>query len=117
MIPPDISAFFAGQRVLVTGASGFIGWHVADLLVKAGAEVRALVRPTTAHGAETFKWVEGDLLRRETLDEALRGCRYLFHVAGDYRFWARDPREMNDLIAAAVRGANVGGMKLTEART
>ena len=39
--------FFAGQQVLVTGASGFIGWHVADQLVGAGAKVRALVRPAT----------------------------------------------------------------------
>ena len=37
--------FFAGHRVLVTGASGFIGWHVASRLVEAGARVRALVRP------------------------------------------------------------------------
>ena len=94
MIPPDVSTFFAGQRVLVTGASGFIGWHVADLLVKAGAQVRALVRSATKRRDEAFEWVEGDLLRRATLDEALRGCRYLFHVAGDYRFWARDPQEI-----------------------
>jgi dihydroflavonol-4-reductase len=94
MIPPDITSFFSGQRVLVTGASGFIGWHVADILVKAGAQVRALVRPTTKRGPEAFEWIEGDLLRRETLDDALRGCRYLFHVAGDYRFWARDPQEI-----------------------
>ena len=94
MIPPDVANFFAGQQVLVTGASGFIGWHVADRLVDAGARVRALVRPTTARGEEAFEWVEGDLLRRDSLDAALRGCRYLFHVAGDYRFWARDPREI-----------------------
>ncbi len=92
MIPPDVANFFAGQRVLVTGASGFIGWHVADQLVAAGAEVRALVRPATAHNGQRFAWVEGDLLRRETLDEAVKGCRYLFPVAGDYRFWARNPR-------------------------
>jgi dihydroflavonol-4-reductase len=94
MIPPDVSNFFADQQVLVTGASGFIGWHVADQLVDAGARVRALVRPATSRGEEAFEWVEGDLLRRDSLDAALRGCRYLFHVAGDYRFWARDPREI-----------------------
>ena len=94
MIPPDVARVFAGQQVLVTGASGFIGWHVADQLVEAGAKVRALVRPATTRAAERFEWFEGDLLRRESLDEAVRGCRYLFHVAGDYRFWARDPREI-----------------------
>ena len=65
-IRPTSLRFFAGQRVLVTGASGFIGWHVADLLVQAGAQVRALVRPSTKRSAEAFEWVEGDLLRRET---------------------------------------------------
>lgn len=93
-IPRDISDAFAGQQVLVTGASGFIGWHVADLLVQAGANVRALVRPATTRGPENFAWVEGDLLDRKTLDRAVQDCRYLFHVAGDYRFWARDPREI-----------------------
>ena len=94
MIPPDIAKFFAGQRVLVTGASGFVGWHVADQLVSAGADVRALVRPASQRGHERFAWFEGDLLRRDTLDEAVKDCRYVFHVAGDYRFWARDPREI-----------------------
>ena len=94
MIPPDVAAFFAGQRVLVTGASGFIGWHVADQLTRTGAIVRALIRPTTARSEEAFEWVEGDLLQRDSLDEAMRNCRYVFHVAGDYRFWARDQREI-----------------------
>ena len=94
MIPPEVANIFAGQQVLVTGASGFIGWHVAERLVDVSARVRALVRPSTAHGPERFEWFEGDLLSRESLDEAVRGCRYVFHVAGDYRFWARDPREI-----------------------
>jgi dihydroflavonol-4-reductase len=92
--PPLLDEFFAREQVLATGASGFIGWHVADQLVEAGARVRALVRPTTARDEEKFDWVEGDLLQRASLDAAVKGCRYLFHVAGDYRFWARDPREI-----------------------
>ena len=88
-----LQEFFAGQQVLVTGASGFIGWHVADQLVRAGAKVRALVRPATARGEEAFEWFEGDLLRRDSL-EAAKDCRYVLHVAGDYRFWARDPSEI-----------------------
>jgi len=94
MIPHDLSAFFAGHRVFVTGASGFIGWHVAKLLVEAGAKVRALVRPASARSEEAFEWIEGDLLRRQTLNEAMRDCRYVFHLAGDYRFWAPDPQEI-----------------------
>ena len=85
---------FAGQQVLVTGASGFIGWHVADQLVQAGAKVRALIRPATARGQEAFEWFDGDLRRPNSLEAALRDCRYVFHVAGDYRFWARDPSEI-----------------------
>ena len=109
-----LQEFFAGQQVLVTGASGFIGWHVADQLVQAGAKVRALVRPATAHKEEAFEWFEGDLRRRDSLDEAVKDCRYLFHVAGDYRFWARDPQEIfannvqgtiNVLEAARAAGA------------
>ncbi|HYJ07275.1 MAG TPA: NAD-dependent epimerase/dehydratase family protein, partial [Chthoniobacterales bacterium] len=73
---------FTGEQVLVTGASGFIGWHVADQLVKAGAKVRALVRPATARKEEAFEWFEGDLLRRDSLDAAAKDCRYVFHVAG-----------------------------------
>lgn len=94
MIPHDVSAFFAGHRVLVTGASGFIGWHVAKLLVEAGARVRALVRPAPARSEEAFEWIEGDLLGRDSLEAAAKDCRYVFHVAGDYRFWARNPKEI-----------------------
>lgn len=109
----DLAQFFAGQRVFVTGASGFVGWHVAQRLVEAGAQVRALVRPTTAHGPEAFEWVEGDLLDRASVERAIEGCRYVFHVAGDYRFWAPDSREIfannvqgtiNLLEAAKARG-------------
>jgi dihydroflavonol-4-reductase len=93
-----IARAFRGQTVCVTGASGFVGWHVAQQLVAAGAKVRALVRPGGCREAPAedgaFEWVEGDLRRRDSLDDALTGCRYLFHVAGDYRFWARDPREL-----------------------
>ena len=89
-----LKEFFAGQQVLVTGASGFIGWHVADQLGQAGAKVRALVRPATRRHDEAFEWFEGDLLRRDSLAAAAKDCRYVFHVAGDYRFWARDPAEI-----------------------
>ena len=41
-----------------------------------------------------IEWVEGNLLYRDSIDAAIKDCRYIFHVAGDYRFWARDPREI-----------------------
>ena len=94
MIPHDLHHFFVGQHVFVTGASGFIGSHVASLLVKIGAHVRAFTRSTKERRDSSIDWVEGDLLRRDSIDAAMKDCRYVFHVAGDYRFWARDPREI-----------------------
>ena len=114
MIPHDLHHFFVGQQVLMTGAAGFIGSHVASLLVLAGANVRALTRSTKERRDSSIEWVEGDLLRRDSIDAAMKDCRYVFHVAGDYRFWARDPREIfannvqgtiNLLEAAKRRGA------------
>jgi dihydroflavonol-4-reductase len=94
MIPHDLHHFFVGQQVFITGASGFIGSHVASLLVQAGANVRALTRSTKGRRDSSIEWVEGDLLDRDSVDAATKNCRYVFHVAGDYRFWARDPREI-----------------------
>ena len=94
MIPHDLHHFFARQHVFVTGASGFIGSHVASLLVQTGARVRALARSTKGRGDSAIDWVEGDLLCRDSIDAAMKDSRYVFHVAGDYRFWSRDPREI-----------------------
>ncbi len=83
-----------GDRVLVTGASGFLGSAVARALVARGVRVRALVRPSSPRNNLAdldCEIVAGDLTDRASLSVALRGARYLFHVAADYRFWARDP--------------------------
>jgi len=94
MIPHDLHHFFVGQHVFITGASGFIGSHVASLLVQTGAHVRAFARSIKGRRDTAIDWVEGDLLRRDSIGAAMKDCRYVFHVAGDYRFWARDPREI-----------------------
>ena len=82
---------------LVTGASGFIGGHVARALATRGDPLRVLVRPTSdlrgLQGLEAEVFT-GDLRQPETLVEAVRGCRIVYHVAADYRFWARRPREI-----------------------
>jgi dihydroflavonol-4-reductase len=91
-------------QTLVTGATGFVGSAVAKALRDAGFLVRALVRPGSprAHiaGLE-LELVEGDLRDPTSIARAMRGARYVFHVAADYRLWARDKRE---IYAANVDG-------------
>jgi dihydroflavonol-4-reductase len=86
----------AGQ-VLITGASGFVGSAVARQLVEAGFSVRALVRSTSPRfhlSGLDLEFVEGDFRSAETVRPAMAGVRYLFHVAADYRLWARDRTEI-----------------------
>lgn len=92
-----------GEKVLVTGASGFVGSAVARKLAAAGYAVRALVRPTSPrhHLADlNLEFAIGDLREAKSVDRAMHGIRYLFHVAADYRLWARDPKEIieNNLV-------------------
>jgi dihydroflavonol-4-reductase len=82
---------------LVTGASGFVGSAVARALLARGLEVRVLMRPT-ANRLNVAKLhcepVTGDMRDEESMIAAMKGARYLFHVAADYRLWARDPSEI-----------------------
>lgn len=83
--------------VFVTGATGFLGSHVARVLSGQGAELRLLVRPTSnLKNLEGLKaeTVTGDLRDAESLEKAIAGCDALFHVAADYRLWVRDPAQM-----------------------
>ena len=81
------------STVLVTGASGFLGSAIAATLRARGHGVRVFVRPSSPRAnlnpADTL--CEGDLRDRASLAAALKGARYLFHAAADYRLWARDP--------------------------
>jgi dihydroflavonol-4-reductase len=84
-------------KPFLTGATGFLGSHVARILAAQGAELRLLVRSTSnlknleGLNAET---ATGDLRDPASLDTAISGCDTVFHVAADYRLWARDPDEM-----------------------
>jgi dihydroflavonol-4-reductase len=82
--------------VLVTGASGFLGWHVARLLGEQGRKVRALVRPTSKLRDLDVEPVLGDLRDAASLERAVAGCELVFHVAADYRLWSRHPQELYD---------------------
>jgi dihydroflavonol-4-reductase len=85
------------DKVLVTGASGFVGSAVARKLIEADFSVRALVRDASprAHLAGLdLDFLEGDLRDRNSVSRAMAGVRYVFHVAADYRLWARDRSEI-----------------------
>jgi dihydroflavonol-4-reductase len=81
-------------HVLVTGASGFLGWHVANLLLERGHSVRALVRSGSRVPELAVETVTGDLRDSASIEGAISGCSGVFHVAADYRLWAKDPAEL-----------------------
>src|ERR1041385_9472841 len=90
---------------LVTGASGFVGSAVARALVKHGLHVRVLMRPSASRlniAGLHCEPVAGDMRDEDSMTAAMKGARYLFHVAADYRLWARDPREIerNNFLGA-----------------
>ncbi len=94
-------------QVLLTGATGFVGSAVARQLVAEGFSVRALVRAGSARfhlrGLE-LEFVEGDIRDAASVQQAMRGVRYVFHVAADYRLWARD--------RSAIAASNVEGTRI-----
>jgi len=81
----------------VTGATGFLGSHVARVLAEQGASLRLLVRASSnLRNLEGLKaeTASGDLRDPASLEKAMSGCDTVFHVAADYRLWVRDPAEM-----------------------
>jgi dihydroflavonol-4-reductase len=91
-------------QTLVTGATGFVGSAVARRLSLGGTRVRALVRPGSPRfhlDGLDLEFVSGDLRDAESLRAAMAGIRHVFHVAADYRLWARDRSE---IFAANVDG-------------
>ena len=85
------------MKCFVTGATGFLGSHVARQLLAAGADLRLLVRPTSRLdniAAIRADHVVGDLRDVDSLRKGMSDCEFVFHVAADYRLWARDGQEL-----------------------
>jgi len=97
--------------VLVTGASGFLGWHVAHTLIARGHRVRALVRPTSRLQDLDVEPVTGDLRDPASLERAVTGCTLVFHVAADYRLWSRHPNELYESNVTGTRNLLVAAKK------
>jgi dihydroflavonol-4-reductase len=94
-------------KAFLTGATGFLGAHVARVLASQGAQLRVLVRPTSDLRNLQGLSVEsatGDLRDPASIDRAIAGCDTVFHVAADYRLWVRDPDEMYRSNVEGTRG-------------
>jgi dihydroflavonol-4-reductase len=101
----------------LTGATGFVGSHVARALAENGADLRLLVRSSSnLKNIDNLKadLVTGDLRDPASLEKGIAGCDVVFHVAADYRLWVRDPDEMyranvegTRAILEAARKANI----------
>jgi dihydroflavonol-4-reductase len=102
----------------VTGATGFVGSHVAGVLAEQGADLRLLVRSSSdLRNIQELKAerVTGDLRDATSLKKAVTGCEVVFHVAADYRLWVRDPDEMYrsnvEGTRAILEAAREGGVR------
>ena len=92
------------MTTLVTGAAGFLGSHVTRQLVARGEDVRVLMRASSNNRAISdlsLEYVTGDLRDAASLERAMNGVKRVFHVAADYRLWAKHPKDIYD--------SNVGG--------
>jgi dihydroflavonol-4-reductase len=95
-------------KAFVTGATGFVGSHVAQALEAAGAELRLLARSTSPtkiiSTLKNSEIVRGDLCDASTYKDAMRGCEAVFHVAADYRLWTKNAVEVMAMYRANVEG-------------
>ena len=96
----DVARLEPGNRVLITGASGFIGSAVTRAVQARGAEVAVLVEPDADE--RNLKDIDAQRIVADVRDaaavaDACRGARFVFHLAAIYRFWARNPRVIYDV--------------------
>lgn len=85
------------MKTLVTGSTGLIGSSLIPILIEKGHTIRVLVRdPEKASKLKRIgvEIVKGDLCDEDSIESAMKGCRFLFHLAADYRLWVPNPEEM-----------------------
>ena len=120
---PPVAPIEPGDRVVITGASGFIGSAVARAVQAKGAQVIALVEPgadvSNLRGLDAER-AEVDIRDRAAVRSAVEGARYVFHLAAIYRFWSPDPERFHEVnvggtlnVMEAVRAAGCDRMVYT----
>ena len=108
------------MKAFVTGATGFVGSHVARLLAGQGADLRLLVRAASRQEnleGLNAELITGDLSDPASLRKGMEGCEAVFHLAADYRLWVRDPQPMYaanvDGTTAVIEAAQAAGVRRT----
>jgi dihydroflavonol-4-reductase len=102
------------MKALVTGATGFIGFHVSKLLVENGFKVSALVREksdTSDLKAMGIELATGDVRDFSSIFNALKGCQHLYHLAADYRIWVNNARTMYEINVQGTRNVMQAALK------
>lgn len=102
-------------KVLVTGAAGFIGFHVVKVLSQKGLHVVALVRKGTDSSALQSLGVEsiaGDVRDYDSICRAVKGCRQIYHLAADYRLWVPDPAPMYETNVQGTKNVMQAALRL-----
>ena len=85
------------DSAFLTGGTGFVGASLARLLLKQGLKVKALARKGSDRrnlDGLSVEIVEGGLTDKSAIEAGVSGCRYVFHVAADYRIWVPNPADM-----------------------
>ena len=103
------------MKALVTGATGFVGFHVAKVLKDKSFDVRALVREES--NTSNLKTLDVELFRGDIRDydsicRALKGCQQLYHLAADYRLWVPDPKTMYEINVQGTKNAMEAALQL-----
>lgn len=94
------------MRALVTGGTGFVGAHLARVLMAAGHDVRILHRTSSKLDAlegVSFESAFGDIMETDAVRAAASGCDWVFHVAAVADYWRADPKQMFDVNVEGTR--------------